>query len=101
MKRTVWDTVLAVLYLPFAFFCFLSGMAIEGVMTQTAPAALFAAYAVGWSGPLVAFLAYPCLILAIWLRRKGKARAARWLRFAPLMTMAAVWGVCALVEWIW
>lgn len=94
------DILLGILYLPFTLFCFLSGMAIEGVLTQSAPAAIFAAYAIGYTGPAVAFLTYPCLILSLFLRRKGKIKLSNWLRFAPPIVFFAVWGLCTVVEWL-
>ena len=94
------DLLLGVLYFPFFVFCFLSGMAIEGVMTQTDPAVIFTAYVIGYTGPLISVLTYPCLFLSVNLREKGNRKAARWLRFAPPLTMAAIWGICALVETI-
>ena len=94
------DILLGILYLPLTVIAFFSGMAIEGVLTQTDPASIFTAYALGYTGPLVAFTAYPCLIASILLRRKGKKRLAAGLRFAPLLVFGAVLGVCFLVEWL-
>ncbi len=94
------DIILGMLYLPLTLFAYLSGMAIEGVMTQSAPSAVFIAYALGYTGPLVAFAAYPCLIASIILRRHGKKRLAVWLRFAPPLVLGAIWSICILAEWI-
>lgn len=93
------DIFLGIFYLPFTLFAFLSGMAIEGVLTQSAPSAIFAAYALGCIGPLVAFAAYPCLSASIFLRKNGKKRLASWLRVAPPLVLGTVCSICILMEW--
>ena len=92
------DILLGILYLPLSFIAFMSGMAIEGVLTQSAPSAIFTAYLLGYTGPLVAFAAYPCLIVSVLLRKKGKQHLANWLRLAPPLVFGAIPGICILIE---
>ena len=98
MWTTLWEIFLLILYLPvtllFAMFGFLSE---ESVSTL---AQWVEFRFCGNIGPILGLLTWPCLFVAIWLRRKGKTRVAAWLRVAPLLILISMFLLVDLLRWI-
>ena len=97
MWTTLWEIALLILYLPvtllFAMFGFLSE---EPVFTL---ADWIEFRFCGNMGPILGLLTWPCLFVAIWLRRKGQANAAAWLRVAPLLTLVSMILLVCILRW--
>ena len=99
MWTFLWEIILLVLYFPVTMlFLFCGYMAEETVVTTAAE--WFEYRFIGYTGPVLGLLTWPCLFLAIWLRRKGKGKAAAWLRVAPLLILTALFLISYLLRWI-
>ena len=98
MWATLWEIFLLILYLPvtmlFEMFVFLSD---EPVSTL---AQWVEFRFCGNVGPILGLLTWPCLFVAIWLRRKGKTKVAAWLWVAPLLILIFMFLLVDLLRWI-
>ena len=97
MWTTLLEIVLLFLYIPvtllFAMFGFLSD---EPVSTL---AQWVEFRFCGNVGPILGLLTWPCLFVAIWLRRKGKTKVAAWLRVTPLLALVSMFLLVCLLRW--
>ena len=99
MKTTLWEIVLLVLYFPVTLFYLFCGYLAENLHIATV-SQWFETRVMGLIGPILGLLTWPCLFVSIWLRRKGKTKAAAWLRIAPLLTLAFLFLLVCLLRWI-
>ena len=99
MKTTLWEIVLLVLYFPVTLFYLFCSYLAENPQITTA-SQWFEAYIMGYAGPILGLLTWPCLFAAIWLRRKGKTKIAAWLRVAPLLILISMFLLVYLLRWI-
>ena len=98
MWTTIWEIVLLALYLPVTLLFEMFGFLSEEPVSTLAQWIEFRFC--GNVGPILGLLTWPCLFVAIWLRRKGKTRTAAWLRVAPLLTLAFLFLLVCMLRWI-
>ena len=98
MWTTIWEIVLLFLYLPVTLLFLMFGFLSEEPVATLAQWIEFRFC--GNVGPILGLLTWPCLFVSIWLRRKGKTKAAAWLRVAPLLTLAFLFLLVCLLRWI-
>ena len=99
MWTIIWEVVLLVLYLPVTLLFLFCGFLLEETTVATA-AQWFEYRFCGYLGPVLGLLTWPCLFVAIWLRRKGKTKVAAWLRVAPLLALVFMFLLVCLLRWI-
>ena len=99
MKTTLWEIILLVLYFPVTLFYLFCGYLAENPHITTV-SQWFEARVMGLIGPILGLLTFPCLIAAIYLRKKGKTKVAAWLRFAPLLILISMFLLVYLLRWI-
>ena len=99
MKTTLWEIVLLVLYFPVTLFYLFCGYLAESPQIATV-SQWFEARVMGLIGPILGLLTFPCLIAAIYLRKKGKTKVAAWLRAAPLLILISMFLLVYLLRWI-
>ena len=97
MWTTIWEIVLLFLYFPVTLLLEMFGFLSEEPVSTLAQWVEFRFC--GNVGPILGLLTWPCLFVAIWLRRKGKTKAATWLRVAPLLTLASMFLLVCLLRW--
>ena len=98
MWTTVWEIVLLILYIPVTILFEAFGFLSEEPVSTVAQWVEFRFC--GNVGPVLGLLTWPCLFVAIWLRRKGKVKAAAWLRVAPLLVLAFLFLLVCLLRWL-
>ena len=99
MWTTILEIVLLVLYFPLTLTYLFCGFLTENPNVTTI-AQWFEFRFTGYVGPVLGLLTWPCLIAAIWLRKKGTTKAAAWLRMAPLLAFASLFLMGYLLRWI-
>lgn len=99
MWTTILEIILLVLYFPLTLLLLMCGTLLEEPLTGTI-AQWYECRFCGYLGPVLGLLTWPFLFLAIWLRRRGKDRAAAWLRVAPLLAFVSMILVAFLLDWI-
>ena len=98
MWTLIGEVVLLILYLPVTLLFLSCGFLLEETTVATA-AQWFEYRFCGYLGPVLGLLTWPCLFAAIWLRKRGKTKAAAWLRIAPLMAFAVMFLMCYVLRW--
>lgn len=98
MWTTLWEIFLLVLYFPVTLLLLMFGFLSEEPVSTLAQWVEFRFC--GNAGPILGLLTWPCLFVAIWLRRKGNTRAAAWLRTAPLLALAFLFLLVCLLRWL-
>ena len=98
MWTTLWEIILLILYIPVTILFEAFGFLSEEPVSTVAQWVEFRFC--GNVGPVLGLLTWPCLFVAIWLRRKGKAKAAAWLRVAPLLALAFLFLLVCLLRWL-
>ena len=99
MKTTLWEIVLLVLYFPVTLFYLFCGHLAENPHIATV-SQWFETRVMGLIGPILGLLTWPCLFVAIWLRRKGNTKVTAWLRVAPLLILIFMFLLVYLLRWI-
>ena len=97
MWTTLWEIFLLFLYVPVTLLFEMFGFLSDEPVSTLAQWVEFRFC--GNVGPILGLLTWPCLFVAIWLRRKGKTKAATWLRVAPLLTLASMFLLVCLLRW--
>ena len=92
------EIALLFLYFPVTLLYLFCGYLTENPQITTV-SQWFESYVMGYTGPILGLLTWPCLFVAIWLRRKGKTKAAAWLRVAPLLALAFMFLLVYLLRW--
>ena len=98
MWTTIWELVLLILYFPLTLLYLFCGLLTENPDVTTI-SQWFEFRFMGYVGPFLGLLTFPCLIAAIRLRKKGKTKLASWLRVAPLLIFASFFVICYLLRW--
>ena len=98
MWTTLWEIFLLIFYLPVTLLFVMFGFLSEEPVSTLAQWVEFRFC--GNIGPILGLLTWPCLFVAIWLRRKGKTRVAAWLRVAPLLILISMFLLVDLLRWI-
>lgn len=98
MWTTILEIVLLFLYFPLTLLYLFCGLLTENPDVTTI-SQWFEFRFMGYVGPILGLLTFPCLIAAIWLRKKGKTKLASWLRVAPALTFASFFVICYLLRW--
>lgn len=98
MWTTLLEIFLLVLYFPVTMLFMMFGFLSEEPVFTVAQWLEFRFC--GNVGPVLGLLTWPCLFVAIWLRRKGKTTAAAWLRTAPLLALAFLFLLVCLLRWL-
>lgn len=91
-------SILAVVYVPYALFCFLLFMASETALTQTDPLRIAGGYLVAYAGLFTALTAHLCLFLSARLYRNGKQSAGCVVKFLPVITMVSAFLIALVLE---
>lgn len=99
MWTTILEITLLVVYVPVTLLFLMCGTLLEEPLIGTL-SQWYEYRFCGYLGPVLGLLTLPCLFLAIWLRSRGKTRAAAWLRVAPLLAFAAMLLIAFLLDWI-
>ena len=98
MWPTLLEIALLILYLPVTMLFLMFGFLSEEPVFTVAQWVEF--QFCGNVGPILGLLTWPCLFAAIWLRRKGKTKAAAWLRVAPLLALVFLFLLVCLLRWL-
>ena len=97
MWTTLLEVVLLFLYIPVTLLFLMLGILNEDPVSTLAQWVEFRFC--GNVGPILGLLTWPCLFVAIWLRRKGKTKVAAWLRVAPLLILIFMFLLVDLLRW--
>lgn len=103
MKRTdaahpMWNRILALVYAPLVFFCYLGGMAGERAIGETNLLIVAACHILGCGLFTVALATYPALYFSGRCFQKGSRLAGHLLRWFPVLAVPALF---ALGELLW
>ena len=99
MWTTFLEIVLLILYFPLTLLYLFCGLLTENPDVTTI-SQWFEFRFMGYVGPFLGLLTFPCLVAAIQLRKKGKKKLAAWLRVAPLLVFASFFVIAYLLRWL-
>ena len=97
MWTTILELVLLFLYFPLTLLYLFCGLLTDNPVVTISQ--WFEFRFLGYVGPFLGLLTFPCLIAAIWLRKKGKEKLAAWLRVAPLLVFSSFFVIAYLLRW--
>lgn len=86
----MWNRILAVVYLPLVFFCYLGLMAGERAIGEPNSVIAAACYVLGYGLFGISLTTYPALIFSGKSFAKGKRLAGHLLRWYPVWMIAVV-----------
>lgn len=94
----MWNRILALVYAPLVFFCYLGGMAGEQAIRETNLLIVAACHILGCGLFTVALATYPALIFSGRCFQKGNRLAGHLLRWFPVLAVTALF---TLGELLW
>lgn len=93
-------SLLAVFYIPYAFFCFICLMATEVALVETNALIIAGGYIIAYTGLFTALTAHIFLIISILLYSKGHKKKSYLIRFLPIINMLAAFFISFILEMI-
>lgn len=85
-----WNRILAFVYAPLVFFCYIGGMAGERAIGETNLLIVAACHILGSGLFTVSLATYPALILSGKCFEKGRTLPGHLLRWFPVLTIPAL-----------